>query len=852
MTDRLSQRMYGLAAGAILLLVCGSPARSQPVVPTSGAAGPPKSEPRAHVDHEGNPLPAEAITRLGSSRLRADGPIVWLACTLDGKTIVSASGDRASKKGAIQFWDAATGKLRTGKSAKMGDNAAGMAFHPDGKILHFDGEGFYRVLSPTDGSEISRVRLTPAGMPSSVWISVCFSPRGTLLALRSASDQVRLFDLVEGKELPPLKLQAAPPGGGVFVGPTLAFTPDGATLAVASEDNRLETFDVAHGFKKHIELEVPLKRVYHLNFSPDGKDVFCGGVGSESVLLRDWLGRKEIIRLDKSSGPIGVAFSPDGRRLAVANGNLAKLFDVASGNRLHQFSAGQYAPQVSFTPDGRTLLTGSAACAIGQWDTKTGLPLPASADPPGYVSLVRFTPAGKHLIARTDRHLLYDCTSGRMLRPCSAAESDYLFEARLSNDDAVLAVSRLKEVLLFDAKTGQELRRLGANGAYMGGASFRGNRLFVPCSDGVTRVWDANGMGASRSLKDPNPVSGVPWISTHGEYLAFAPFGRQDAANSGIRLWNVTAEKIIRRIVPPRQGAVHAMAFSTDGRLLAIEEAGSPGKFVPIVNVMDLRSGRTLPFAATLPSVGPLAFSPDARMLVTGDFDGEGLRLWEIATGKQRWQFRGHKTGIGSMVWSADGALLASSSNEAPAYIWDVFGTHAHERPVPVPWTADQKQKLWEDLIGADAKAGFEAIRTLVQSPGSATALLHSRLKLAEPVAAKKMKQLLRDLEGDDFDGRQRASAELQKLGDRIEGHLLHALNERPSLEAQRRLESLIESLEPGSPERLAQGRAMEALEQIATPEAVRLLEALAGGEPGARLTREATATLDRVRQRPK
>ncbi len=68
------------------------------------------------------------------------------------------------------------------------------------------------------------------------------------------------------------------------------------------------------------------------------------------------------------------------------------------------------------------------------------------------------------------------------------------------------------------------------------------------------------------------------------------------------------------------------------------------------------------------------------------------------------------------------------------------------------------------------------------------------------------------------------------------------------SLEVRRRIERLLGTLE-GS-ERLRGRRALAALERIGTPEARRLLEVLAGGVPGAHLTREARAAVNRLRSR--
>src|SRR5262245_21159918 len=50
-------------------------------------------------------LPAGAVVRLGSVRLRHGGPVIGLAFSPDGRTIITASADRTAR-----IWDAATGK----------------------------------------------------------------------------------------------------------------------------------------------------------------------------------------------------------------------------------------------------------------------------------------------------------------------------------------------------------------------------------------------------------------------------------------------------------------------------------------------------------------------------------------------------------------------------------------------------------------------------------------------------------------------------------------------------------------------------------------------------------------------
>src|SRR5256885_38598 len=63
----------------------------------------PAAEP--HVDWEGNPVPKEAIARVGSMRMRHDAAIRAAAYSPDGKTIVSVAADDT-----MRWWDAKTGK----------------------------------------------------------------------------------------------------------------------------------------------------------------------------------------------------------------------------------------------------------------------------------------------------------------------------------------------------------------------------------------------------------------------------------------------------------------------------------------------------------------------------------------------------------------------------------------------------------------------------------------------------------------------------------------------------------------------------------------------------------------------
>ncbi len=100
---------------------------------------------------------------------------------------------------------------------------------------------------------------------------------------------------------------------------------------------------------------------------------------------------------------------------------------------------------------------------------------------------------------------------------------------------------------------------------------------------------------------------------------------------------------------------------------------------------------------------------------------------------------------------------------------------------------------------------------------------------------------------------RKKAALELGKLGDSARPALKKALEGKPSPEVRRQVDELLGKLKPGEPlagEDLRAVRGVELLEQMATPEARQILEGLAKGPPGARLTREAEAAISRFANR--
>jgi RNA polymerase sigma factor (sigma-70 family) len=805
------------------------PTRPEPIT----KQGVPKIEPKGHVDREGITLPPEAIARIGSTRLRHSGQVKTVAYSPDGKSIASLDED-----GHLCFWDVGTGEVQ--RRFRPSNNAYNgrLVFRPDGKsLVIFDGD-FCRSVDVATGKELRSFR------QHSQFSS--FDPAGTFLAIPS-ENVLRVVDVDSGKER-----FRMPVDGALMI--DAAVSPDGKTVAAAVANvGTVVIFDATAG-KLVRRLEGPDKSAGILAFAPDGKLLFSGG---SPAVLWDLVADQVVGQIKDYYNTRCAAFSPDGKRVAIGGHDDIVIVEAPSGKELRRLPVWG-ATSLAFTADGRTLLVGGWNGDISQWDMETGRLLDASASPFPGISHLRFLDE-QRLLMRAQTFEVWDWQAGKVLRRFAEIDAAPNGSPDVSADGRWLAYPVGKgEIALIDSQQLGKARRLPGHDSRYVTVRFApdGRTLFSTGGDKMVRGWDVATGKLRHEWQDHPEVALylVLVVSPDSRWVVSATtwqHGKQQ--DPVIRLWDVKTNRLAHKLSCPNRYFT-TFGFSADSRRLAAGggegefDVNTPGHIV----LFDVASGERVADIAGHPRpVQHVAFSPDGRCLVAVDdkWRREFLfRYWELATGKERHRFDGHTGCVQALAFSPSGALLAAASPEAPAYVWDVYGK---SRPKPsFAANLDEKQRFWQELGSPDAKVGFQAVRRLIGHPSPSVAFLRERLKPAAPVDLKQVKLRLQELTSDDFELRQSATAELALLGDRIEMSLKEAVKTGLALEPKRRLQTLIEKLDTLTPERLAPVRALEALEQVATPEAVRLLESLAAGAPGARLTREATAVLDRVRKR--
>ncbi|MBV9386845.1 MAG: TIR domain-containing protein [Chroococcidiopsidaceae cyanobacterium CP_BM_ER_R8_30] len=318
---------------------------------------------------------------------------------------------------------------------------------------------------------------------------------------------------------------------------------------------------------------------------------------------------------------------------------LNKLKSVIEQVRERNRLEGHQAPVVgaSFSPDGKTIASGSADKTIKLWSI-----------------------------------------SGKLLK--TLPDTDQVWGVEFSPDGTMLAsASNDKTVKLWSAQ-GKPLRTLRGHEDIVVAVSFSPDSKTLASSgyDGTIRIWDTANGKLLRTIKDLDVIKDRGVIYS----IDYSPDGKTIAStgyyDGNVKIWNINGKllKIIKspqqqKNSNPDQKIVSSVKFSPDGQILAW------GSYDGIIKLWRVKEGKFIKtIAAHQDQIYGIAFSPHSEMIASASRD-KTVKLWKL-DGTMLATLRGHTQAANQVSFrpktnKSNDQLIASTSDDNTVRLWE-FG----------------------------------------------------------------------------------------------------------------------------------------------------------------------------------
>lgn len=432
-------------------------------------------------------------------------------------------------------------------------------------------------------------------------------------------------------------------------------------------------------------------RGYNVAFTRDGKYVISGAhMGGPKVLdaktgevvhvlaEENYLIHRLAVSNDTTT--VAVVAERDSRGLAAYDSERGKLriqiWDVASGRLRQRFDApreshGYAACQgITLSPDGKQVAyPGGRKIFVTDADTGKDVYCIDPANPPRYWGwgCVQFSPDGKYLLA---------------------------FGSGYYSDRG----GHLTSIHLFDAKSGNEVRRFDGGSQFGQGVFTPDGKRMVSFGGSVLQVWDV-ATGRVLPAYDGHRVAPRALaMDATGKTLASAD------ERYAVCIWDVQRRALKRRL---DLGPVQSVHLSADGKSLLLMRSSFEAM------VIDLPAGAP---RCLLTQTHIASQTPDGKWAACARFEGAipgiggDIHIIDVATGKERQRCLGHKGNIHALSFSRDGSRLISASHGRPV------GNFA-QPGIALVAAVDDTVRLWDVQRGKQIHQWNLDVETAALSP---------------------------------------------------------------------------------------------------------------------------------------
>jgi WD40 repeat protein len=534
-----------------------------------------------------------------------------------GKYIATPSN---SKKVRMEFWNINT--WEKSKSFKETEYIRSITFSPDGKYVVAGGYNGYILVWDINNEKLIKKIYSPGTDLGSTGIdSITFSPDGKYVVTGSRDKTIKLWDFKSWKHIKTFK------GHSKFI-KTVKFSPDGKYIISLDSDKVSKLWDIK-----------------------SGKNIF-------------------------SSKQMDINFSPDAKyMISLDDGKTIKLWDVESGKNLQTFRGHSKKVNIAiFSSDGKYIISASDDSSIKIWSLESEKELVSFR---GY-RVNQMTVRDKYIISHFNKDLVIkDIKTGKELKrleghinPIYGVKSNESGEYVASFDiNWKQQENFIVNLKLWDIEKGKEVKTF-ANYMLSGKTSFiadkylsvsRPKSYHTPIFLDIESGEEVNILSEVASLKPKI-------VDLNQDYVVFVD------KNNSIALWNIKRGEKIKSFKKNLTG-IRKIVISDDSKYIMILSNDS-FSLVPrnssLLQILDIKeNGKNIQKIDLPPLLNLHEFIYNSKYFFSFESNGN-IQLWDIHSGKNIKNFKGHSDNIISIEFINKGKQMLSSSWDGTIKLWDV------------------------------------------------------------------------------------------------------------------------------------------------------------------------------------
>lgn len=482
----------------------------------------------------------------------------WIEGSADFRYFVAVDGSDTTR-----LWDITTGEELTSPENPIFPRGNG---HPafsqaSDRLANRNPDGTLSIFNTSSWEEV--LRLTPEGTTVD---GFKFSPDGSRLITRNRNNTVSVWDAGSGEEL----FTITPGMQSTFV----SLSRDGSHLAVGGTVGQVKIWNIE---ARREVYSLTVSRLNEIILNPNASRLATWHNRGQIQIWEMVPGRESHILVNEpvpDSGPVGLAYSPDGSHVVVASfSNTPTVWDVESGREVVSLQGHTGRVQtVAWSPDGRFIATGGEDTDVIVWDAATGETVLTLSGHSDSIYGMAFSPDSVRLASSgyDSAVRVWDVASGEQIlvleQPSQSKGVDWSSDGLRLAASSDLASDGNGHVRVWDASTGELQLEISVGPSRTGTLDFSpdGGQIAVGLQEAHrAQVFDAQTGEVVHTFV--NHVSNVPGVAYSPDGMRIATSGINE--DGTIRLWDAATGQ--PQLTLFADSGVARVAFSPDGGLLA-------------------------------------------------------------------------------------------------------------------------------------------------------------------------------------------------------------------------------------------------------------------------------------------